>query len=614
MIWLLLTAQRVALPHATAQPSGIPAQIRAHSWTFATDQFHAETQGHYSPIARAPFVFTAAAVHLKPGAGADATLDIALRLRADSGEWSPWYAVGELEPQADGRLYGENLVAWSGAREVQVRVSTSDPLPDAVKDVTVVAIDAQSGPTAAQAARAAQQRAAEQPAEPGVPLPVVISRAEWGANEAWMTWPPEYAPVDKLILHHTVSGGGSDPAAEVRSIYYYHAITRGWGDIGYNYLVDKYGNVYEGRYGGPDVVGGHVSSWNEGSLGVSVLGCYDNAACSPALYPTAAALDALSALSAWAASRHAIDPRQLRDFDNGSEFVTNYVLAGHRDYAATTCPGGNLYAELPGLRQAAWDQLPDYDVRFGWHDTPATLGAGQQVTVYPNLYNHGRLAWSDASGVRLGYRWLQGGQVVAENTAAAHIFPAAVVNFGEVTALVASLTAPLTPGTFTLRWDLYRDGVGWFAEQPAPAGRSEPLEVAVEVQPVAALDVRLTPPAVTSGGTTHLEITVEGAVGQGFEVQTTWPASLQFVTGSEQRDYGSLLVESETASWSGTLSTTAAQAGFDLLALPPQDIPLALSVTTTLTATGHAPLTVERRLIVNGLHAYLPLVARAAGP
>lgn len=614
MVWLLLTAQRVALPHAAAQPIDILAQIRAHSWTFATDQFQVEAEGYYSPVARAPYVFTAAAVHLNPGVSADEILDVALRLRADGGAWSPWYTVGELEPQADGRLYGDNLAAWPGAREVQVRVSTAKPLPDAVKDMTVVAIDAQDGPTAAQAAQAAQQRATEQPAEPGVPLPVVISRAEWGANEAWMTWPPEYTPVDKVIVHHTVSGGGSDPAAEVRSIYYYHAITRGWGDIGYNYLVDKYGNVYEGRYGGPDVIGGHVSSWNEGSLGVSVLGCYDNAACNPALYPTAATLDALSGLSAWAASRHAIDPRQLRDFDNGSEFVTNYVLAGHRDYAATTCPGGNLYAELPGLRQAAWDRLPDYDVRFGWHDTPATVSAGQPVTVYPNLYNYGRLVWSDAGGVRLGYRWLQNGQVVAENTAAAHIFPGAEVNFGEMTALVASFTAPLTPGAYTLRWDLYRDGVGWFAEQLAPAGRSEPLEVTVEVQAVAALDVRLTPAAVASGETTRVGITVEGGVGQGFEVQTTWPASLQFVTGSEQRDDGTLSVELGAVIWSGALATTAAQASFDLLALPPQDVPLALSITTTLTATGYAPLTVERRLVVNGLHAYLPLVARAATP
>jgi len=614
MVWLLLTVQRVALLYATAQPSNTPAQVRAHSWTFAPDRFYAEADGYYSPIARAPFVFTVAAVHLKPGDGADAILDVALRLRTDSGEWSPWYAVGELEAQADGRLYGESLVAWPGAREVQARVSTAEPLPDAVKDVTVVAIDAQDGPTTEQAAHAAQQRATEQPAEPGVPLPAVISRAEWGANEAWMTWPPEYAQVDKVVVHHTVSGGGSDPAAEVRSIYYYHAITRGWGDIGYNYLVDKYGNVYEGRYGGPDVIGAHVSSWNEGSLGVSVLGCYDNAACDPAIYPTAAALDALSALAAWAASRHAIDPRQLRDFDNGSEIVTNYVLAGHRDYAATTCPGGNLYTELPGLRQAAWDHLPDYDVRSGWHNTPATLSAGQPVTVYLDLYNYGRLVWSDAGGVRLGHRWLQAGQVVAENTATAHISPGAEVNFGEMTALVASLTTPLTPATLTLRWDLYRDGVGWFAEQPAPAGRSQPLEVTVEVQAVAALDVRLTPTAVASGGTTHLEITVEGAVGQGFEVQTTWPASLQFVPGSEQRDDGTLSVELGAVTWSGTLATTAAQASFDLLALPPQDIPLALSVTTTLTVTGHLPLTVERRLIVNGLHAYLPLVARAATP
>jgi len=461
----LLAAARLA---AQLSPVVETGGARAHAQTLTADDFQSDADGYLSPVVRAPYAFTAAAVHLKPANLSEPAPNVRLRLRADGGAWSPWFEITEFFPQPDGRLYAENLVAWPAAREVQVRVQ-SPALLEQLQDLTVIAIDASDGPTTVQAAQAAQAQVAE-PTAPGVPLPTVIGRAAWGANESWMTWPPEYAPVDKVVVHHTVSGGGSDPAADVRAIYYYHAISLGWGDIGYNFLVDKYGNVYEGRYGGPDVVGAHVSSWNEGSIGVSVLGCYDNAACSPALYPTAATLDALSALTAWAASRHGIDPRQLRDFDNGFEIVTNYVLAGHRDYAATTCPGGNLYAELPNLRQSAWEQLPDYDVRFGWHDTPTSLGAGQQVTVYPNLYNYGRLVWSDAGGVRLGYRWLQNGQAVSENTAAARIIPGAVVNFGQMTALVAQLIAPTTPGAYTLRWDLYCDGVGWFADQPAGVG------------------------------------------------------------------------------------------------------------------------------------------------
>ena len=83
-----------------------------------------------------------------------------------------------------------------------------------------------------------------------------------------------------------------DPVAEVQAIYYYHAVTRGWGDIGYNYLADGYGNLYEGRYGGDDVIGAHTARWNTGALGVALLGCYDSGGCSPGQTPSAAALDA----------------------------------------------------------------------------------------------------------------------------------------------------------------------------------------------------------------------------------------------------------------------------------------------------------------------------------
>jgi hypothetical protein len=94
------------------------------------------------------------------------------------------------------------------------------------------------------------------------------------------------------------------------------------------------------------------------------------------------------------------------------------------------------------------------------------LDAGAQTTVYLNLYNEGRTTWRDADGVRLGYRWMQAGQAVAENTAAARIIPGAVVLPGEMTALVAQITAPTQPGSYTLRWGLYRDGAGWFAQDP----------------------------------------------------------------------------------------------------------------------------------------------------
>lgn len=605
----------LAYPPPVSASGAALTDPRAHAWTFTAAAFQPGPDGYLSPAGRAPFPFTAAAVHLKPSGIAAFFIDVELRLRADGGDWSPWYLIDELEPQADGRLYGDNLVAWPQAHEVQVRVRSASPLPEAIEELVVVAIDTHDGPTAAQAALAAWARTAGQATltqdDAGAPRPTIISRAEWGANESWMSWSPAYVPVDKVIVHHTVSGGGSDPAAEVRAVYYYHAVIRGWGDIGYNFLVDRFGNIYEGRYGGPDVVGAHVSYWNEASMGLSVLGCYDNGACSTPQVPTGVTLNALADLVAWTASRQTIDPRERRSFSNGYSTVTNYVLAGHRDYGFTTCPGDNLYATLPNLRQMAWERLPEYDVRFGWHNTPSSLDAGQQVTVYPNLYNYGRLEWSDAGGVRLGYRWLREGQVVAENTAAARIIPSAVVSFGEMTALVAQLSAPNVPGTFTLRWDLYRDGVGWFADQPAPAGRSSPLDLTVEVAPVLSLEVQLEPLDVSAGTQLETDITVQGITGQAFEARMHLPAGIRYVVGSGRSDLGSLYADTAQVVWSGTLDATTARASFNLMVSSDLHLPVALLARTTLNVAGYAPLTVERWLIANGYHGYLPLVQRA---
>jgi len=116
----------------------------------------------------------------------------------------------------------------------------------------------------------------------------VITRSQWGANENYRfdgddeLWPVTKVEWEKYIVHHTAgSNGGSDPAATIRAIYYYHAVSLGWGDIGYNFLIDPAGRIYQGRYGGDDVIGGHAydeatsTSYNVGTLGASVLGCYD---------------------------------------------------------------------------------------------------------------------------------------------------------------------------------------------------------------------------------------------------------------------------------------------------------------------------------------------------
>jgi uncharacterized protein with LGFP repeats len=186
--------------------------------------------------------------------------------------------------------------------------------------------------------------------------PPIIPRAGWGANEAIRRHPPHYAPaVTFAVVHHTDGSNNYTPAqsaAIVRGIEIYHVEGNGWDDIGYNFLVDKYGQVFEGRYGGIDrpVVGAHSLGFNRGSVGVAVLGTYDSAPIS------AAAKTALEALLAWRLDVAHVDPLSMvvvpslgnPRFPKGVP-VPLRAISGHRDTGFTDCPGNALYAELPQI-------------------------------------------------------------------------------------------------------------------------------------------------------------------------------------------------------------------------------------------------------------------------
>ncbi len=138
--------------------------------------------------------------------------------------------------------------------------------------------------------------------------PGIIPRASWGADESIRRAPPRYAPaVQYAIVHHTAGTNDytpSESAAIVRGIEVYHVKGNGWNDIGYNFLVDKYGQIFEGRYGGVDknVIGAHAEGFNTGSTGVALLGTYND---SP---PPAVALNALAKLLAWRLDIAHVDP------------------------------------------------------------------------------------------------------------------------------------------------------------------------------------------------------------------------------------------------------------------------------------------------------------------
>ncbi len=196
--------------------------------------------------------------------------------------------------------------------------------------------------------------------------PQIVSRTGWRADEEILRGRPRYAKaVSFAVVHHTAGSANYGPgasAAIVRGIELYHVRGNGWNDIGYNFLVDRYGQVFEGRAGGIDrnVIGAHAEGFNTGSVGVAVIGNYSSAPISPA------AQHALAKLLAWRLDVAHVDPLGLVTWTSGGNAKFSRgtparlrAISGHRDTGFTSCPGASLYARLPDLaREAASIGLP----------------------------------------------------------------------------------------------------------------------------------------------------------------------------------------------------------------------------------------------------------------
>jgi hypothetical protein len=190
--------------------------------------------------------------------------------------------------------------------------------------------------------------------------PAIVPRSAWGASESIRRGPPVYAPrIEFAIVHHTAGTNAYSRAqapAIVRGIQLFHVRSNGWNDIGYNFLVDRFGTIYEGRYGGVDqnVVGAHALGFNTGSVGIALLGTYGSSA------PSAAAQDAIARLVAWRLDLAHVDPTSSLTFvSGGSEkyavdaAVRVRAVSGHRDTGSTECPGNGLYARLGAIAASA---------------------------------------------------------------------------------------------------------------------------------------------------------------------------------------------------------------------------------------------------------------------
>jgi hypothetical protein len=193
----------------------------------------------------------------------------------------------------------------------------------------------------------------------GTTAPALVTRTGWRASESIRRGPPRYASTLRFAVVHHSAGSNSytraQSAAVVRAIQLYHVRGNGWDDVGYNFLVDRYGQVFEGRYGGIErnVIGAHAQGFNTGSVGVALLGNYDSIALS------AEARSALVRVLAWRLDVAHVDPLQALSMPSGGNprFPTGIPvlirpISGHRDVGFTSCPGSVVYGQLNLLARA----------------------------------------------------------------------------------------------------------------------------------------------------------------------------------------------------------------------------------------------------------------------
>jgi hypothetical protein len=317
-----------------------------------------------APLSTRPFSVMGVTWSPDPAVG---EVEVQMRHRA-GGSWSEWTGVeaeGEDVPDADAAERREpgyrtgSAPIWTGPSDgVQVRL---DVLSGAApRDVRVELVDPGTSPADALL-EGPRGRAAAEAAQPAI-----ITREEWGADESIRRGSPSYNTTVKVgFVHHTASSNdytAEQAAAMVRGIYAYHVTSNGWSDIGYNYLVDRFGRAYEGRFGGLDafVIGAHTGGFNKGSLGVSLLGDFST------VPPSDSTLRTLSDVLAWKLGTAHRDPLGEAVLTSAGGGTSKYsagtdvsfdVISGHRDAGSTACPGATTYSRMDEIREQTAQRL-----------------------------------------------------------------------------------------------------------------------------------------------------------------------------------------------------------------------------------------------------------------
>ena len=309
----------------------------------------------------------------------------------DGGTWSAWTTMaaeedhgpdpGTAEARAE-RGGTDPYVVTADAVDVRVLTAKTAAPTDIQLDLIDPSVSAADQPVSqAGSARAAGTK------------PTILTRSQWGADERLRVGAPEYGTIKAGFVHHTVNANNysaSQVPAIIRGIYSFHTQSRGWSDIGYNFLIDRFGRTWEGRSGGVDlpVIGAHTGGFNSQLFGAAAIGTFSSAT------PPTAMMTAFNKLFAWKLGLAHVDPTAKVTLTGMTTSV--YTVSGHRDASgapnSTECPGNALYAKLASIRTAAKSLMgaaffsPTQD-RTSW----AYGGPGVTIRAKPN---RATMSWS----------------------------------------------------------------------------------------------------------------------------------------------------------------------------------------------------------------------------
>jgi hypothetical protein len=218
------------------------------------------------------------------------------------------------------------------------------------------------------------------------PVPEIQTRAQWCPDGTCFPHPsPSWTNVTHLIIHHSAgTNSSSDWAGVVRAIWDFHVNGNGWSDIGYNWLIDPNGVVYEGR--GDNILGAHFCGTNGGTAGTCVMGNFTD------IQPTTDAINSLVELYTWKACDKNLDV--LASAYHNSSGLTIPRVSGHRDGCATACPGNSFYPMLPDIRQQMFDHIV-----AGCSGLPGPTGLSGTITGDTEA----TLSWNDNTDGELGF-------------------------------------------------------------------------------------------------------------------------------------------------------------------------------------------------------------------